>query len=76
MPSMKTLRNLSSMEEGFASALKVLTEVSEKVINIIKEYEAETPESVLDRAHRIGPVYTDNDTGKKDAKHNCQICNI
>ena len=40
-------------------------EVLEKVINIIKEPEAEIPESVLDRAHRIGPTYTDNDTGKK-----------
>ena len=37
----------------------------EKVINITKESEAEIPESVLDRAHRIGPTYTDNDTGKK-----------
>ena len=36
-----------------------------KVINIIKESEVEIPESVLDRAHRIGPTYTDNDTGKK-----------
>ena len=35
------------------------------VINIIKESEVEIPESVLDRAHRIGPTYTDNDTGKK-----------
>ena len=37
----------------------------EKVINIVKESEAEIPESVLDRAHRIGPTYTGNDTGKK-----------
>ena len=36
-----------------------------KVINIIKESEVEIPESVLDRAHHIGPTYTDNDTGKK-----------
>ena len=36
-----------------------------KVINIIKESEVQIPESVLDRAHRIGPTYTDNDTGKK-----------
>ena len=35
------------------------------MINVIKESEAENPESVLDRAHRIGPTYTDNDTGKK-----------
>ena len=35
------------------------------VINIIKESEVEISESVLDRAHRIGPTYTDNDTGKK-----------
>ena len=40
-------------------------EVLEKVINIVKESEAEIPESVLDRAHRIGPTYTDNDTRKK-----------
>ena len=36
-----------------------------KVINIIKVSEAEIPESVLDRAHRIGPRYSDNDTEKK-----------
>ena len=48
-------------------------EVLEKVVNIIKESEAENPESVLDIAHRIGSTYTDNDTRKKDAKHNCQI---
>ena len=40
-------------------------EVLGKVINLIKESEAEIPESVLDRAHRIGPTYTDNDTRKK-----------
>ena len=40
-------------------------EVLEKVINIIMESEAEIPESVLDRAHRIGPTYTDNDLRKK-----------
>ena len=40
-------------------------EVLEKVINIVKESEAKIPESVLDRAHRIGPTYTGNDTGKK-----------
>ena len=33
--------------------------------NIIKESEAEIPESVLDRAHRIGPRYSNNDTEKK-----------
>ena len=38
-------------------------EILGKVINVIKESEAEIPESVLDRAHRIGPTYTD--TGKK-----------
>ena len=38
-------------------------EVLGKVINVIKESEAEIPESVLDRAHHIGPTYTD--TGKK-----------
>ena len=27
--------------------------------------ETKIPESVLDRAHRTGPAYTDNDTGKK-----------
>ena len=32
-------------------------EVLEKVANIIKESETEIPESVLDRAHRIGPTY-------------------
>ena len=37
-------------------------EVLEKVINIVKEPEAEIPESFLDRAHRIGPTYTDNGT--------------
>ena len=36
-----------------------------KKINIIKESEAEIPESVFDRADRIGPTYTDNDKGKK-----------
>ena len=40
-------------------------EVLGKVINIVKESEVEIPESVFDRAHRIGPTYTDNDTGKK-----------
>ena len=40
-------------------------EVLEKVINIVKESEAEIPESVLDRTHRIGPTYIGNDTGKK-----------
>ena len=35
------------------------------VINIIKEPEAKIPESVLDKAHRIGPTYTDNDNGKR-----------
>ena len=48
-------------------------EIWEKVINIVKQSEAEIPESVLDRAHRIGPTYTDNDTRKKDAKHIFQI---
>ena len=46
------------MVEGFASALKVLNEKSqevlEKVVNIIKESEAKIPESVLDIAYRIG----------------------
>ena len=37
-------------------------EVLEKVVNIIKESETEIPESVLDRVHRIGPTYTDNNT--------------
>ena len=37
-------------------------EVLEKVVNIIKESETEIPESVLDRVHRIGPRYTDNNT--------------
>ena len=40
-------------------------EVLEKVVNIIKESETEILESVLDWAHRIGPTYTDNNTGKK-----------
>ena len=40
-------------------------EVLEKVVNIIKEFEAEISESFLDRAHRIGPTYTDNNNGKK-----------
>ena len=40
-------------------------DVLEKVVNIIKESETEIPESALDRAHRIGPIYTDNNTGKK-----------
>ena len=40
-------------------------EVLGKVIKIIKESEAEIPESVLDKAHRIGPACTDIDTGKK-----------
>ena len=40
-------------------------DVLEKVVNIIKESETEIPESALDRAHRIGPTYTDNNTGKK-----------
>ena len=40
-------------------------EVLEKVIHIVKEAEAEIPESVFDRAHCIGPIYTDNDAGKK-----------
>ena len=34
-------------------------------MNIIKESEAEIPESVLNRAHLIGPTYTDRNTGKK-----------
>ena len=36
----------------------------ENVINIVKESEVEIPESVVDRAHHMGPTYTDNDTGK------------
>ena len=40
-------------------------DVLEKVINIIKQSEAEIPGSVLDRAYQIGPTYTDNDAGKK-----------
>ena len=40
-------------------------EVLEKVINIVKESEAEISELVFDRAHCIGPTYTDNDTGKR-----------
>ena len=40
-------------------------DVLEKVVNIIKESETEIPESALDRAHRIGPTYTDNNTGKR-----------
>ena len=52
-------------KKGLHPHWRCWTEVLEKVINIIKEYEAETPESVLDRAHRIGPVYTGTDTGKK-----------
>ena len=67
--------NGSGMEgvEHKVNAWKVLNikltkksqEVLGKVINLIKESEAEIPESVLDRAHRIGPTYTGNDTGKK-----------
>ena len=34
-------------------------------MNIIKESKAEILESFLERAHRIGPTYTDNNTGKK-----------
>ena len=37
----------------------------EKSYQHCKESEAEISESVLDRAHRIGPTCTDNDTGKK-----------
>ena len=40
-------------------------EVLEKVVNIIKEPETEILKSVLDRAHRIVPTHTDNNTGKK-----------
>ena len=40
-------------------------DVLEKVVNIIKECETQINESILDRAHRIGPTYTDNNTGKK-----------
>ena len=40
-------------------------EVLGKVINIIKESETKNPESALDRAHCIGPRYTENDAGKK-----------
>ena len=40
-------------------------EVLKKVVNIIKVSETEIPESVLERAHRIGPTYTDNNTRKK-----------
>ena len=59
--------NGSGMEgvEHKVNAWKVLNiklkkksqEVLGKVINLIKESEAEIPESVLDRAHRIGPTY-------------------
>ena len=40
-------------------------DVLEKVVNIIKESETEIPESALDRAHRIGATYTENNTRKK-----------
>ena len=44
--------NWSGTEEGFASALKVL---NIKLTKNLRKF----------RAHRIGPTYTDNDTGKK-----------
>ena len=40
-------------------------EILEKVIPFINESEAEIPKSVFDRAHRIDPTYTANDTRKK-----------
>ena len=36
-------------------------EALQKVINIIKESEAEIPESLLNRAHCIDPTCTDNE---------------
>ena len=64
--------NWSRMEEGFCLRIERAEHkdneksegVSGKVINVIKESEAEIPESVLDIAHRIGPTYTDSDKGK------------
>ena len=40
-------------------------EVLEKVVNIIKESEAKIPESVLDRAHRVGPTILPIIQGKR-----------
>ena len=44
---------------------KNLRKFWKKAINIIKESEAEFPESILDRDHCIGPTYIDNGTGKR-----------
>ena len=44
-------------------------DVLEKVVKIIKESETEIPESALDKAHHIGPIYIDNNTGKKMQKN-------
>ena len=73
MPSIKKVNELEQYSRRVCHRIEGVEhqvnekseEVLEKVMNIIKESEAEILESVLDRADRIGPTYTDNNTGKK-----------
>ena len=58
-------RRVCLRNEGVEHKVNEKSEEFLEVINIIKESEAEIPESVLDRSHRIGPAYNNNDTEKK-----------
>ena len=73
MPSIKKVDELEQygrrvclrVEDVEHQANEKSEDVLKNVVNMIKESETEIPESVLDRAHRIGPKYTDNNTRKK-----------
>ena len=48
-------------------------DVLEVTKSLFKEAKVAVPDNVLDRAHRIGPSYTDRITSKKMQKHHCEI---
>ena len=48
-------------------------DVLEFTKSLFKEANVAFPDDVLDRAHRIGPSYTDRITSKKMQKHHCEI---
>ena len=47
--------------------------VLELTKSLFKEAKVAVPDNVLNRAHRIGPSYTDRITSKNIQKHHCEI---
>ena len=51
----------------------VQNESSDDVPELTKEAKVAVPDNLLNRAHTIGPSYTDRITSKKIEKHHCGI---